>query len=195
MSKDLSILICSLARREKFLQRLANCLKPQLCNRVEVLAAIDNGEITIGEKRNNLLKKSTGRYVAFVDDDDMISDKYVELILKATDKNPDVIGMHLLMYYDDQLAGLTYHSTQYNVWSDRKSNVDKRLTFYYRNPNHLNPIKRELALEIGFPHQSMSEDDLYSQGLQKTFDKMKHVSEVFIHEPIYYYLVRTNKNI
>lgn len=195
MSKDLSILICSLTRREKLLLRLANCLKPQLCERVEVLVSADNGEITIGEKRNNLLKSSTGKYVAFVDDDDMVSDRYVELILNAIDKDPDVIGMHLLMYYDKHLAGLTYHSTQYKTWSDRKSNVDERLAFYYRNPNHLNPIKRELALEIGFPHQNMSEDDLYSQCLQKAFDKMDHVSEIFIHEPIYYYLVRTNKNV
>lgn len=165
MSKDLSILICSLARRNNYLIRLRECLRPQICDRVEILVSIDNGELTIGEKRNKLLNDACGKYVAFVDDDDMISDKYVELILNAADKNPDVIGMHLLMYYDKRLAGLTYHSTQYKTWSDRKSNVDENLTFYYRNPNHLNPVRRELATQIGFPHQNMSEDDIYSQNL------------------------------
>lgn len=194
MSKDLSILICTLNRRSGLLGRLAECLKPQINDRVEVLVAADDGEITIGEKRNKLLEQATGRYVAFVDDDDMVSDKYIEYVLKAIDQNPDVIGIHLLMYYDAHLAGLTYHSLQYKEWSDRKSNVDQRLTFYYRNPNHINPIKKDLIGDLRFPHQNMSEDDLFSQSLQKKI-VAADLKEVFIHEPIYYYLVRTNKQI
>jgi glycosyltransferase involved in cell wall biosynthesis len=194
MSKDLSILICTLNRRSGLLSRLAECLRPQINERVEVLVAADDGEITIGEKRNKLLEQATGKYVAFIDDDDMVSDKYIEYVLKAIDQNPDVIGIHLLMYYDSHLAGLTYHSLQYKEWSDRKSNVDQRLTFYYRNPNHINPIKKDLIGDLRFPHQNMSEDDLFSQALQKKI-VTADLKEVFIHEPIYYYLVRTNKQI
>jgi len=195
MSKDLSILICSLHKRFQYLDRNKKCLSPQINDRVEVLFNIDDGQKTIGEKRNELLLSATGEYIVFVDDDDMVSEKYIQLILKCIDKRPDVIGIHLLMYYDMVLKGLTYHSIKYTEWSDRPCNVDNKLTYYFRNPNHLNPVKRSIALGVKFPHVNMCEDADYSKNLLKKFIMKDTLHEEYIQEPIYYYLVRTHKEV
>jgi len=165
-------------------------LTPQLegvDDRVEILIETDNGKMSIGTKRNILLDKAKGEYIAFVDDDDMVSSDYVSKILDALEKGPDVVGMHLLHFNDGNFAGLTYHSLKYRSWFE---NQDKStgLMRYYRNPNHLNPVKREYALETGFPEISMGEDKDYSGNLLQYLE-----TEEYITEPIYYYLFRRNK--
>ena len=78
MNKKLSILICSLASRADKLQRLMNVLQPQINDSVELLVKTDNGEMPIGKKRNLLLEEASGAYIAFVDDDDLVSEDYVK---------------------------------------------------------------------------------------------------------------------
>lgn len=187
--KKLSILICSLQKRKDYLERLKNILKPQVekyKNDVEVLLNIDAGEKTTGTKRNELLNLSNSEYIAYIDDDDLISSDYIELVLNAIEKKPDVIGIHLLMTINGILKGLTYHSLKYKNWYDEP--CINNITLYYRNPNHLNPVKRELALQAKFPEIIIGEDRSYSQ---KLLPLLK--SEEYIIKPIYIYEVRTNK--
>lgn len=47
---------------------------------VELLWLVDDGELPSGEKRNRLTRASTGRYVAFVDDDDRVSADYLSTL-------------------------------------------------------------------------------------------------------------------
>lgn len=185
-----SILVCSLENRKDFLQRLMSILSPQVeeyKDLVEVLVETDNGEASIGSKRNTLLDKAQGEYVAFVDDDDIVSSDYVSKIVEALESKPDAVGMHLLHFNDGHFAGLTYHSLKYRSWFE---NQDKStgLMRYYRNPNHLNPVKREHALKTKFPEISMGEDKDYSSRILPHLE-----TEEYVTEPIYYYLFRSNK--
>ena len=186
----LSILICSLESRKKYLQLLLGILNFK-CSRlydVEILVSSDDGMITTGEKRNVLLEESRGEYIAFVDDDDVVSDNYVELILKAIESKPDVVGIHLLLYDDGKHTGLAYHSLKYDSWWDEPNKDNPSLRNYYRNPNHINPVKREHAVATMFPHITIGEDRQYSMGILKYLK-----SEVYIEEPIYFYLCRSVK--
>lgn len=185
--KKLSILICSLERRKQFLERLIGLLKPQARKEIEVLCDIDNGEISIGKKRQKLLESAVGDYVCFVDDDDVVSGDYVNLIMGAIESKPDVVGMHLIMKTDGNLSGKTYHSLKYKNWYDEPG-PDSSWRFYYRNPNHLNPVKRELAMKVGYPDISMGEDKDYSMRLLPLL-----TTEVYIESPIYTYEVRSFK--
>jgi glycosyltransferase involved in cell wall biosynthesis len=187
-SKKLSILILSLGRRKHYLDRLMGILKPQENEEVEILINTDNGEKSIGTKRNELLKDAIGDYICFVDDDDVVSNDYIDKILKATESNPDTIGIHLLHKEDNILRGLTYHSLKYTHWWDETNKENPNLKNYYRNPNHLNPVKREYALEVGFPEINHGEDRWYSQNILKFLK-----TEEYIETPIYEYLVRTQK--
>jgi hypothetical protein len=54
---------------------------------------------------------------------------------------------------------------------------------YYRTPNHLNPVRRELALETMFnPAMNIGEDADYSRRLRPLL-----MSEAMIHEVVYVY--------
>lgn len=186
----LSILICTMYNREGYFNRLLTKLREQESDEIEIHYEIDNGEISIGEKRNKLLKKSRGDYVAFVDDDDMVSDDYVEKIINSINKSqPDVIGIHLLMTVDGQHEERTYHSLKYDHWYDEPDPDRPGKIRYFRNPNHINPVKRELALKVMFPTKDVGEDRDYSKDLLQYLK-----TEEYIEEPIYYYLYRSKKN-
>ena len=90
----LSILICSVNNRiSNFLPKVLNKLTHQanLFDDVEVLTLMDNKKIMLGEKRNILIKIAAGNYITFVDDDDNVSDDYVETLLEGIKTNCDVI--------------------------------------------------------------------------------------------------------
>ena len=186
--KDFSILICSLEDRKNFLERLLANLNLQLKDNVEILTLIDNREKTIGQKRNELLVQAQGEYIAFIDDDDLVSDNYIELILEAIKTKPDVVGMHLLMTVDGANTEKTYHSLKYRSWYHEADPTNPGKLRYFRNPNHLNPVKREYALQVRFPEINNGEDRKYSEELLPFLH-----TEVYIEQPIYFYLYRSHK--
>ena len=190
MSKELSILICSLERRAKYLERLLAVLTLQVIDNVEVLVETDNGKFSVGQKRNLLIDKAQGKYVAYIDDDDLVEPIYIEKILEAIKTEPDVVGIHLLHFENNVLSGLTYHSLKYKHWWHEKNEENPKLINYYRNPNHINPVKKELAAQIKFPGLNRDEDKDYSRRLLPLLK-----TEVYIEEPIYRYLNRNPKEV
>ena len=185
----LSLLICTMFNRDALFQRLLAKLREQENSDIEIHYELDDGKMSVGEKRNKLIAKCCGEYIAFIDDDDMVSDNYVELILNAIEKsNPDVIGMHLLMTVDGQNEERTYHSLRYDHWYDEPDPDREGKRRYFRNPNHLNPVKREHAIKVKFPTIDVGEDKEYSKMLLQYLK-----TEEYIEQPIYHYEYRSNK--
>jgi glycosyltransferase involved in cell wall biosynthesis len=179
MSKKLSILTATLTERNSVFQNLARILRAQSNNNVEMLANIDSGEKTIGAKRNELLQAAKGDYIVFVDDDDMVSPYFVSSILDAIQEQPDCVGIEGIITQRNLGSRKFIHSIKYKDWYE-KDNI------YYRCPNHLNPVKREIALKVGFPNLSYQEDRDYSLRLKEELS-----SEVYITQPIYFYYPST----
>jgi glycosyltransferase involved in cell wall biosynthesis len=176
----LSILICHIPEREAKLGQLYNVLIPQVRKRndVEVLVnSIPRGKITVGEKRNLLLQSAKGKYVCFIDDDDLVSAGYIEKIMEAAKLNRDCIGFAGLYRRPGRSDWTFRHSITVNRWCR-----DKVKRIYFRSPNHLNPIKREIALSVGFKPINVGEDKDFS-------DRIKPLirSECFIESVIYIY--------
>jgi hypothetical protein len=212
--KVLSILICSLEKRKKQLNSLLKEINKQifLCNAdavVELLVEVDNKEITTGKKRNNLLKKASGKYICFIDDDDKIYENYLKLILKSIESDADCIATsgtysvdggtfinwHLSKDFNDE-DKMIYVDKNGNPLEDCIKHIncrgcdwcsslrDKSIfeAVYLRRANHLTPVKRELALKAMFPNISNGEDREYSKKLNPFLK-----SEVTIEEKIYHY--------
>ena len=171
----LSILICSIIGREQSLNKLLEDLEKQKTDKVEILVKIDNKKLSIGAKRNLLLKKAKGDYIVFIDDDDEASVNYITKILYALKTNPDCCGIEGLLIRPGHKFKFL-HSIQYRKWYNKDD-------VYYRNPNHLNPVRRELALQVGFPKINHGEDQDYSSRL---FPLLK--TEEYIHGVLYYYV-------
>lgn len=175
----LSILICHLNSRKKLLERLMAVLQPQVDaanGEVEVLVEADDGKISTGAKRNILLDRARGEFVCCHDDDDLPSPEYVPKILSAIDSNPsvDCIGMEGLIYQNGTPKKFI-HSLQHRSWSETKQ-------AYLRNPNHLNPVRRALALIVRFPEITVGEDFNFSMRLLPLLK-----TETYISGPIYHY--------
>jgi glycosyltransferase involved in cell wall biosynthesis len=172
----LSILICTLEDRRLKLERLLSELLPQ-CEKkeVEVRIECDAGGMTVGEKRNKLLREASGEYITFVDDDDEVVEDYVDKILAELVYKPDCVGIVGVILQPNKKKALFSHSIEYAGWYD-----DGRM--YYRTPNHLNPVKREIALRVGFENKDFGEDMLYSNGIRPQLQ-----TERYIEDPIYIY--------
>ncbi len=173
----LSILICSLEDRLVQLQQLRTKLIDQSdMDVVEILTETDAGEMHTGAKRNKLLLQAKGDYIAFVDDDDMVSDDYVSKILKAIETNPDCCGLEGIITTDGNNPHLFIHSLTCGSWYEKDG-------IYYRTPNHLNTVKREIALKVMFnDDMSNCEDRDYSLRIQPYLK-----TEEYIKGPIYFY--------
>lgn len=171
-----SILICSLNERQSQLVNLLQDLNKQKTDEVEILVNTDDRQKTTGTKRNELLLQAKGDYTAFVDDDDKVVEDYIPRILKAISSNPDCVGMEgLITFVSKGITRKFIHSIRYKTWFE-KDNI------YYRCPNHLNPVKRELALKVGFPEITVGEDHEYSKNLLPLL-----ATEEYLENPIYFY--------
>jgi hypothetical protein len=176
MGPLLSVLICSLTERDAQLQRLLRFIGKHSGPEVEVLTEVDNRGMTVGEKRNKLLDRARGRYVAFVDDDDKISSRYFELVLAGCRRDMDCCSLLGLHYKDGVLDSPFEHSLKHSTWERLPGGL------YIRPPNHLNAVRREIALEVRFPEISVGEDRDYCLRLR---EKLKTEHEIT--EPIYRY--------
>lgn len=158
MEIKLSILIATMPVRRLRFVALTGMLKNQ-CLGLPVEIISDSSMLyNIGTKRNNLLKSAKGEYITFVDDDDLISPAYVEKILAACEKGADCIGISGCITFNGGNLKKWHISKEYGRWYE-KDNV------YYRTPNHISPVRRELALKAGFPEIAFGEDAEYSKRL------------------------------
>ena len=176
MSINLSILICTIPGRISELKKLMDVLSQQLTSEVEVIYLGDNKKRTVGQKRNDLLKLSQGRYVAFIDDDDKITEDYVSLLLKGIRSGADVVNFDV----ECSVNGGPFKK----VFYDAKFKTDKNKPDHYeRIPNHLMCIKREIALTAGFPEKSFGEDQEYAKRILPRIQRQAKIEKT-----LYYYI-------
>lgn len=176
----LSILICSLWERAGDLARLLGVLEKQLTPEVEVLTEVDNREITTGAKRNILLNKAQGKYVVFVDDDDLVSETYVQDILEAAKEDKDAIVFQGWITTNGQNKRRFKLSKDYPY--STKDNV------YYRYPNHIVPIRATIAKKFKFPDKVYGEDYQWATAIHRS--KLIK-TETKIDKELYYYLYKS----
>lgn len=148
---DISILIPTMySRYSLFKECLANITKqisecPEI--RVEVLHDMDNCEKTLGAKRNDLVARATGKYCAFIYDDDIISPVYlrsfVPMILSTTDY--DCATLTGAYYHKGDFKKLFHHSLETESWSETPD-------AYLRNITPINLMKTSIARQVQYSH-------------------------------------------
>lgn len=180
INKTVSILICGLYDRSEDLARLLNVLKPQLTSEVELLFCLDKKESTTGTKRNQLLDSATGKYVVFIDDDDLVSETYVQDILEAARNDTDAIVFKGWMTVNGE-------DKQYFELS-KDFRYAKRGDVFIRYPNHIVPIRATIAKQFKFPDVSYGEDYAWATEIHKS-NLIK--TETKIDKEMYYYLWKT----
>lgn len=185
----LSICVCSIFSRKHYLDRLMAILSPQLTQRAELLLAIDAGQDSIGRKRQRLLEAARGEFIVFLDDDDTVDPHYVSKILCEINRHPSVDA---ITYRSTRYENGVYEAEcVYSLHSSTNTGFEYRDGFktYLRYPYHVTPIRRELALKVGFPDKDHQEDTDFAVALKPLLR-----SEAHIPENLYTYYWRSDRS-
>lgn len=183
-----SIMICTLCEREVLYKALMRKLRKQILksgkeNEIEVLRYCDNRELLVGEKRNKLMEAASGKYVSFIDDDDDISDSYIDLLYRGIQHDRDCVALEGIITINGGQPKRFIHSIKHKSYF-LKSGI------YYRPPNHLNAIKKSLVQSFKFPEKNFSEDYDWSMAVCRAGVLQ---SEAPIDKPVYFYKSQRRK--
>jgi len=180
----LSILTPTLIERKEPFKSLQDKIRKQIeessfkgC--VEHLVFEDNRDHSIGYKRNILMRRAKGDFIVFLDDDDDVSEDYIERLCKTIQTNleADCIGIRGIITFNGSHPHTFVHSLEYRKYF-KKDNI------YCRPILHINPINREIAKQYTFA------DVNYSEDIDWAFRIMKDgvlKNEYMIDTPIYFY--------
>jgi hypothetical protein len=153
---DWSVLIATIPGREKSLQTLLTSIREKtsrICPslRVEICLGFDNRETSIGSKRQKLLTDARGKYMSFIDDDDDITDAYVEDLWQTFTTGADVMRIR------GQIKQYTFvHSLDVKLTDMMATRTVPPV--FQRPPNHLNPMLTDIAKFIPFKNATRGED-------------------------------------
>ena len=158
---NLTVMVLSIPSRLPQLQKLYEKLEQQIGDRedVEVLCLVDNKSLTIGQKRNVVLKAARGKYVACLDDDDTIADDYVQTICEciegehdfdvlAFDQHCTINGEEVMVHFD-----MRHQQNDPLVRDENGKYIDM-----CRPPWHMCVWKKEIADKTEFRDTSWGED-------------------------------------
>jgi uncharacterized protein YutD len=186
----LAILIPTIVGREEYLNRLLAILNPQVEKyKDEVIIFIDKDDkqMTIGQKRNRLTEWAVSNgctHRAFIDDDDIVTDDYIEL---------NIVGVRL-DYDVNSLTGIYYENGKYDryfVHDIKYKEAKTNSLFYERFPNHLNVTKLSLIKDYKYEHKNFGEDMEHAERISKD-GVLKN--QYTIEKPVYSYFFRTKTN-
>lgn len=199
-SKKLSILIPSIEERNlSFMKLLATLVKQinqnGLGKEVEVLHIVDKGKeeeeyMSIGKKRNDLLRMACGEYIQWLDDDDGIHDQMIKLEVDAMNKNPGVD----CITYDGWITIDGGEKQEYNFGIQYTENKCEDGIFQ-RMPGHIIPIRRDIAIKYKFKEFSSERDK--GSDVHWSLDMVRDnaiKTSVHIPERLYHYKLRSKKD-
>jgi hypothetical protein len=143
----------------------------QFYDEVEHMVLCDNRARSIGAKRQALADIARGEYIAFVDDDDDISDDYVSSLLEAARTGADVITFRQRAIYNGLESevhfGIKNRDEQFNPGGITK-----------RAPWHVCAWQREVVEGCLFGETNYGEDLIWCQQARQRIKTGFHIDRV-----------------
>jgi hypothetical protein len=150
----LSILIPSIQSRTELALALIKKIQKELpFDDVEILMLLDNKQKSIGEKRENLVQCSTGKFFMFLDDDDDF-ENLID-VYNASLENVDVISFKSLCRNNDGSHFIVTHRLKSEV--EHNCDENGRYTDCNRPPFH-NCAWNSYYKKFHFPFVNYGED-------------------------------------
>lgn len=187
----ISILILSIPNRiQNNLIPLYNKLLKQSEKypQVEILCLIDNKTMTVGEKRQSLLDCARGQYIGFMDDDDDVSDDYIESLISAARKNPDA---DVITFDQHCVVNGMEFTVNFSIQNSNQKYVPG-MKHVLRPPFHICFWNNKIAKAAKFESSSYGEDYAWCLQMYPFVKNEEHI-ERQIH--LYRYDDRTSETI
>lgn len=180
----LSILVCTIPDRFKLFSVLMSELYRQqtYCKtvhptlgeveiRVNADKKFNDGGLSIGAKRDSLLREAKGKYLLYLDDDESISPDYIETLLRLCNQDKDVCTFRSLSKLSNNWAlvdmSLSNPMEQINPFGITR-----------RPPWHVCPVKREYAQLYSFENISYGEDWIWFENVLKHCKTEAHIDKI-----------------
>lgn len=184
----LSILIPTVPEDEVYfiplMRELRGQIFPNFEYQIEIIVESDNYEHTTGWKRNQLLEKADGDYIAFVDSDDMVASNYIRHLMDGIAKDVDCCSLLGVYTEDGKNPRLFEHSLKYSEYRTNEDAIPLVDITFERFTNHISCVRASIAKQFKFPDQNVSEDTLWAEKLHES-GLLK--TEYCVPEVIYYY--------
>ena len=183
---DISILIPTMKSRENLFRQVLTEVQRQIREtpeiRVEVIWESDNGELTLGQKRNVLVDRCSGTYHCFIDDDDVIARDFIKTFVPMIKSDIDYdcasfVGAH---YMKGKFNKLFHHSLEYSAWDEYQDR-------FIRTVSPMNMIKTSIARQVRYKDIRNTEDHEFSIRLMAS-GLLKHEFKINPSYPIYHYI-------
>lgn len=166
----LSVLMCTTPERNEMFSKLFSELHRQLeycqtfhetLGRVEILVDDSirflDGGLSVGKKREALLKRAEGKYLCYLDSDESISPDYLETILRLCYQQQDICTFRAMVKLKDFWA-LVDMSLRYKTNEQITPDYTVR-----RRPWHICAVKTEYAQRHHFPDLNNAEDFVWME--------------------------------
>lgn len=183
---QLSILIPTIPDRVEMFTKLYNEVQRQIeyCHTTHpslgtVQVVVDgskkflDGGLSIGKKREELVKRAVGKYLCFLDDDEWIAPNYIEKLLRLAndDIDPDVITF-------SSMASLENYWCLVRMSVVEQVNQECKPGIVQRRPWHVCPVRSIYAKVHPFPDESYGEDWSWMEKVLKSCITEMHTEEI-----------------
>lgn len=181
----LSILIPTIPERNERFTKLYNELMRQKTEfetfhdslgRVEVLVNSDkrflDGGLSIGKKREALVKDAEGKYLCFLDDDESIAPNYLETLMRLCFTDQDVCTFKAMVKMSSFWA-LVDMRLAYKINDQLSPDFTVR-----RPPWHMCPIRSVFAKLVGFKDINNAEDFEWTEQVLKYCVTESHTDKI-----------------
>lgn len=183
---DISILIPTMIPRKRLFDQVLTEIQRQAreCPEIktEILWESDNGELTLGQKRNVLMDRCTGKYHCFIDDDDILAPYYLRTFVPMIQSGVDYdcasfVGAH---YQRGRFNKLFHHSLDYIEWAETPER-------FIRTISPMNLIKTDIVRQVRYKDIRNTEDHEFSKRLMAS-RLVKTEFKIDPNRPIYHYI-------
>lgn len=183
---DISILIPTMHNRKRLFEQALADVRRQIQDcpeiRVEVLWEADNGELTLGQKRNILVDRCNGKYHCFVDDDDILAPDFLRTFVPMIQSGIEYdcasfVGAH---YQKGKFNKLFHHSLDYPEWEELPDR-------YIRSVSPMNMIRTSIVRQVRYKDIRNTEDHEFSKRLMAS-GLLTLEYKINPNHPIYHYI-------
>lgn len=130
-----------------------------------------DGGLSIGKKRETLVKEATGKFSCFLDDDEDISPNYVETLLRLCKQNKDVCTFRNISKFDNYWCVVDMH-----LFYENEQATPERIV--RRAPWHTCPVKSEYAKLYAFDDINYGEDFSWMERVLKHCQTEAHTDAI-----------------
>lgn len=186
----LSVLICTTPERDYLFHPLYDELNKQVhdlhrvhntLGQVEILVDSSkrflDGGLSIGKKRESLVKRANGKYLCFCDNDDWVAPNYIETLVRLCHKDKDIVTFRNLTKTD-------YYWTVIDMSIEFQNEEATPDGIVKRNGWHICPVRSQYAKLYEFSSINYGEDwDWFSKVLThcKTEAKTNQILHTYNH--------------